>query len=57
LRFVGEIPSEKEAHFRRNVDKYLTEKPEGGFVLLRKTKTYVMWWKPQVLDISRNNKN
>ncbi len=51
LRFIGEIPPDKEAQFRKNVDKYLTAKPDEGFVLLRKTKTYVMWWNPQVLDI------
>ncbi|MDD3363370.1 MAG: class I SAM-dependent methyltransferase [Syntrophomonas sp.] len=51
LHSIGEIPKDKEMQFRSNIDKYLTEKPAGGFLLLRKTKTFVMWWKPQVLDI------
>lgn len=46
LRFVGEIGPEFEEQYRRNVDRYLTPKPEGGFKLLRQTKTFVLWWRP-----------
>lgn len=51
LRFVGDIQEKYEEQYRRNVDKYLTAKQDGGFKLLRKTKTFVMWWEPKQLEI------
>lgn len=50
LRFVGEIPPEHEEQYRRNVDRYLTPKRDGGFKLLRKTKTFVLWWRPDEVN-------
>lgn len=50
LRFVGEIPPEYEEQYRRNVDRYLTPKRDGGFKLLRKTKTFVLWWRPNEVN-------
>ncbi len=46
LRFVGEILPEHEERYRANVDRYLDVLEDGRVHLLRKTKTYVMWWKP-----------
>ncbi|QDR82401.1 class I SAM-dependent methyltransferase [Sporomusa termitida] len=46
LRFVGEIRPEFEEQYRSNVDRYLIPQPDGGFKLLRKTKTFVLWWRP-----------
>jgi SAM-dependent methyltransferase len=50
LRFVGEILPEFEEQYRSNVDRYLIPKQEGGFKLLRKTKTFVMWWRPDEVN-------
>ncbi|MCH1924143.1 methyltransferase domain-containing protein [Shewanella sp. C32] len=44
LRFVGDIPANKEAQYRANVDKYLSENADG-FRLFRASRTFVMWWK------------
>ncbi|MDF2873520.1 MAG: rumA: rRNA (uracil-5-)-methyltransferase RumA [Sporomusa sp.] len=46
LRFVGEILPEFEEQYRSNVDRYLIPNQDGGFKLLRKTKTFVLWWRP-----------
>ncbi len=46
LRFVGTILPEHEARYRANVDRYLNVLEDGRVHLLRKTQTYVMWWKP-----------
>lgn len=46
LRFVGDIPTKYEEKYRENVDRYLTEDENGACTFLRKTKTFVMWWKP-----------
>ncbi|TWH48741.1 class I SAM-dependent methyltransferase [Sporomusa sp. KB1] len=51
LRFVGEILPEFEEQYRRNIDRYLLPKQDGGFKLLRKTKTFVMWWRPEEMMI------
>ncbi|MFV0481938.1 MAG: class I SAM-dependent methyltransferase [Campylobacteraceae bacterium] len=51
LRFVGDIPKDKEEIYRRNVDNFLTCKSDGTFELLRKTKTYVLWWKSKELNV------
>lgn len=47
LLFMADVPAEKMERFKENIDANLTEKKEGGFHLLRKTKSYVMWWKPE----------
>jgi SAM-dependent methyltransferase len=52
LSFVGTIPPEFEEQYRSNVDRYVLPKPEGGFKLLRKTKTYVLWWRPEEINFS-----
>lgn len=44
LRFVGDIPSDKETLYRANVDKYLTQ-TDAGWRLFCPTRSYVMWWK------------
>jgi len=46
LRFVGDILPEFEEQYRSNIDRYLIPKPGGGLKLLRKTKTFVLWWQP-----------
>jgi len=46
LRFLGTILPEHEERYRANVDRYLDVLDDGRVHLLRKTKTYVMWWKP-----------
>lgn len=46
LRFLGTILPEHETRYRANVDRYLDVLDDGSVHLLRKTKTYVMWWKP-----------
>jgi len=51
LRFVGEIPKNKEDIYRQNVDRNLTQLNDGTYHLLRKTKTFVMWWKPEELKV------
>ncbi|HBG22745.1 MAG TPA: class I SAM-dependent methyltransferase [Peptococcaceae bacterium] len=51
LRQLDEVTREREPIFRKNVDKYLLEQPDGGVRLLRETKTYIMWWEPQESDI------
>ncbi|MCL1075289.1 class I SAM-dependent methyltransferase [Shewanella dokdonensis] len=43
LRFVGEIPPDKEALYQANVDKHLTP-TESGWRLFCPTRSYVMWW-------------
>lgn len=46
LRFLGTILPEQEERYRANVDRYLDVLDDGSVHLLRKTKTFVMWWKP-----------
>ncbi|AYV14492.1 class I SAM-dependent methyltransferase [Shewanella algae] len=48
LRFVGDIPANKEAQYRANVDKYLSESDQG-FRLFRASRTFVMWWQTNEL--------
>ncbi len=43
LKFVGEIPKEKEKIYRKNVDKWLV-KDKGGVKFYRTTKSYAMWY-------------
>ena len=43
LKFVGEIPKEKEKNFRKNVDKWLV-KDGSGVKFYRTTKSYAMWY-------------
>jgi len=43
LKFVGDIPKEKEKIFRKNVDNWLV-KDEGGVKFYRTTKSYAMWY-------------
>lgn len=52
LRFVGKIAPEYEKRYRANVDRYLEVLDDGSVHLLRKTQTYVMWWKPCELQLS-----
>ena len=51
LRQLGEVKKEQEPIFRKNIDKYLIEQPDGGVKFLRETKTYIMWWEPHELNI------
>lgn len=51
LRFVGNIPEKYEEIYRSNVDKYLVEKEDKSFKLIRTTKTYVMWWETKHIDL------
>lgn len=46
LRFIGTILPEHEERYRTNIDRYLDVLDDGRVHLLRKTQTYVMWWKP-----------
>ena len=46
LRTLCDFEREKEAVYRANVDKWLTEGADGGFVFRRETKTYVIHWEP-----------
>ena len=43
LQWLG-VPADKQERFRQNVDRFLVAE-NGGFRLLRKTKTAVIWWK------------
>jgi len=52
LRFLGMILPEHEERYRANVDRYLDVLEDGRIHLLRKTKTYVMWWKPCEIQFS-----
>ncbi|KFZ37795.1 hypothetical protein HR45_08030 [Shewanella mangrovi] len=49
MRFVGDIPADKEAQYRANVDKRLTAN-EQGFRLFCASRTFVMWWKTSELQ-------
>lgn len=51
LRTLHPVPADKEAVFRGNVDKWLTELPDGGVSFRRETESYVMWWKPGKLTL------
>ncbi|MEG2286065.1 MAG: methyltransferase domain-containing protein [Eubacterium sp.] len=51
LRKLHKVEADKEAVFRKNCDKWLSERSEGGVSFRRETESYVMWWKPQKLDI------
>lgn len=50
LRFVGTILPQHEERYRANVDRYLKVLEDGSVHLLRKTKTFVMWWQPCELE-------
>ncbi|MCQ4637055.1 methyltransferase domain-containing protein [Anaerovorax odorimutans] len=50
LRLLGEVPPEKMDIFRRNVDPWLKENPQGGVTFRRETKTYIIWWEPVELE-------
>ena len=45
-----EIDETKIDVFRANVDKFLTENPDGTVTYLAKTKSIVLWWKPEIED-------
>ncbi len=49
LRTLCNFPKEKEDVYRSNVDKWLTQGKDGGFVFRRETKTYVIHWEPKAL--------
>ena len=51
LRFVGKILPEHEERYRYNVDRCLMPLEDGKWRMLRKTQTYVMWWKPSELQL------
>lgn len=51
LRKLGEVPSDKEDIFRRNVDKFLTPNGAGGVTYRCETKTYVLWWEPKPIEV------
>lgn len=51
LRVLCDFPAENEAVFRDNVDKWLLDDPQGGCTFRIETKTYIMWWQPEPLDI------
>ena len=51
LRFVARIPENKEGRYRANIDQFLEPTNDGKFHLLRKTKSYVMWWKPEEIQL------
>jgi len=49
LRKLGKnLDENKDNIFRQNVDKFLTENSNGTVTFESKTKTLVMWWKPEI---------
>jgi hypothetical protein len=46
LRWLIEIPPDKEERYRQNIDRILFPE-KGGFRLLRETKTVIIWWKKE----------
>lgn len=42
------VSADKMPVFKKNVDKFLTENPDGSFTYLAKTKTVVIWWDPEI---------
>ncbi len=51
LRGLCEFPAENEDIFRHNVDQYLHPNLEGTFTFRIETKTYIIWWQPQELEL------
>jgi SAM-dependent methyltransferase len=47
-RLRPNMPANKMPIFKKNVDKFLAENPDGSFTYLAKTKTVVVWWKPEI---------
>lgn len=45
------ITEEEKAIFRHNVDKYLNEESNGEFRFLRQTKTYVIGWETNGMEL------
>ncbi|MDD4776392.1 MAG: methyltransferase domain-containing protein [Syntrophomonas sp.] len=51
LRQLGHFPSEKEEIFRCNVDRWLTANGDGSCTFRIETRTYIIGWPPQDLDL------
>lgn len=51
LRGLCEFPAENEDIFRHNVDQYLHPNLEGTFTFRIETKSYIIWWQPQELEL------
>lgn len=49
LRTLAEGPVDEDL-FQNNVNKFMTENPDGGLTFRRETKTYIMWWEPKELN-------
>ncbi|NEW05907.1 methyltransferase domain-containing protein [Paenibacillus sp. SYP-B3998] len=52
LRTLGTVDEDQEELFRENVNKYLLENQDGSVKFLRETSSYVMWWKPEDVDLA-----
>ncbi len=51
LRQLGQFHADREGIFRRNVDRWLTDGHDGGCTFRIETRTYIIGWQPQELDL------
>jgi len=47
-RLRPKMSEDKMPILKRNIDKFLTENPDGTFTYLAKTETVVLWFKPEI---------